>query len=108
MRFAIHWPGFDRRCSSGERLPDSARTPASMTFPVIHAVDKLNEIVTRLLYFSRADSTEQRSVQVNRVLKETLELLAAADKPRSHGDIESLQMPAQRSPVRPTRHGRCS
>jgi two-component system sensor histidine kinase HydH len=40
-----------------ERLPDTARTPHSMQ-AVIRAVDRLNEIVSRLLYMSRSDSTE--------------------------------------------------
>jgi len=59
-----------------ERLPETSRTPTSMA-AVIHAVDRLNDIVTRLLYFSRADSTERQAVQVNQVLLETLELLRA-------------------------------
>jgi two-component system, NtrC family, sensor histidine kinase HydH len=59
-----------------ERLPETTRTTGSMT-AVIHAVDRLNEIVTRLLFFSRADSAERQPVQINQVLGEILELIKA-------------------------------
>jgi signal transduction histidine kinase len=59
-----------------QRLPDTARTPGSLD-AVIGAVDRLNGIVSRLLYFSRADSAERQPVDVNQVLREALGLLAA-------------------------------
>ncbi|TMQ32461.1 MAG: histidine kinase, partial [Planctomycetota bacterium] len=59
-----------------QRLPDTARTQGSME-AVVQAVDRLNEIVTRLLYFSRADRDERQPVPINEVLSETLKLLEA-------------------------------
>lgn len=59
-----------------QRLPDQARTPDSLD-AVIRAVDRLNETVTQLLYFSRADATEREPVDVNGLVRETLDLFAA-------------------------------
>ena len=59
-----------------ERLPDTARSPDSI-HAVVEAVDRLNEIVSRLLYFARVDNAERQSVSVNSVLTETLNLLEA-------------------------------
>jgi two-component system sensor histidine kinase HydH len=59
-----------------QRLPEAARTPASME-ALVAAVDRLNEIVTRLLHFSRAEQTERQPVDVNKALDETLRLLQA-------------------------------
>src|SRR5205807_5403526 len=59
-----------------QRLPETARDPASMD-AVIAAVDRLNALVSRLLLFSRADSAERRSVDVNEVLRESLDLVSA-------------------------------
>jgi len=59
-----------------ERMPETAHSARSMD-AVIHAVDRLNKIVTRLLYFSRADSAERLSVNVNQLVRETLDLLSA-------------------------------
>ncbi len=60
-----------------ERLPDTARTPESI-HAVIQGVDRLNEIVSRLLLFARVgDSEERQPVLVNSVLTETLNLLEA-------------------------------
>jgi signal transduction histidine kinase len=59
-----------------ERLPDTARTQGS-TRAVLQAVDRLNEIVSRLLYFARVDNAERQPVSVNSVLTETLNLLEA-------------------------------
>ncbi|HUY35682.1 MAG TPA: ATP-binding protein [Pirellulales bacterium] len=59
-----------------QRLPDTARTPVSLD-AVIQAVDRLNHTVTQLLHFSRADQLDRQPVQVNQLLEETLELLAA-------------------------------
>ncbi len=59
-----------------ERMPETTHNPASRA-AVVHAVDRLNEIVTRLLYFSRADGSERQPVDINQVLRGTLELLQA-------------------------------
>ena len=58
------------------RLPDESRTPESMA-AVVSAVDRLNAIVTSLLFFARADSAERLPVDVNRILGEGLDLIAA-------------------------------
>jgi signal transduction histidine kinase len=57
-----------------QRWPDMARSPESLD-AVIRAVDRLNEIVSAFLYFSRADCVERLPVKVNEVLTETLKLL---------------------------------
>ena len=57
-----------------QRLPDKSQTPSSME-AVVQAVDRLNEIVTRLLYFSRSEGAERQTVQVNDLVTETFELL---------------------------------
>ena len=59
-----------------ERLPDTARTHDSIQ-AVIQAVDRLNDIVSRLLYFARMDNAERQPVSINSVLTETLNLLEA-------------------------------
>jgi signal transduction histidine kinase len=60
-----------------ERLPDTARSPDSI-HAVIQGVDRLNEIVSRLLLFARmGDHEEREPVSVNLVLTETLNLLEA-------------------------------
>jgi two-component system sensor histidine kinase HydH len=59
-----------------ERLPDTARTPDSIR-AVTQAVDRLNEIVSRLLHFSRADTAERQLVQMNHLLADTMRLLEA-------------------------------
>jgi signal transduction histidine kinase len=59
-----------------QRLPEQSRTAGSME-AVVQAVDRLNEIVTRLLYFARSDSAQRQTVQVNEVLTETSQLLQA-------------------------------
>ena len=59
-----------------QRWPDMARSPESLD-AVVRAVDRLNEIVSTFLYFSRADCAERHPVNVNDVLAETLKLLEA-------------------------------
>ncbi len=59
-----------------ERLPDTARTPHSMQ-AIIRAVDRLNEMVSRLLYMSRSDSSERQPTDLNQVIREIFELLEA-------------------------------
>jgi signal transduction histidine kinase len=59
-----------------ERLPETTRTKDSIQ-AVVQAVDRLNEIVSRLLHFSRVDNIEREPVSINSVLTETLNLLEA-------------------------------
>jgi two-component system sensor histidine kinase HydH len=62
-----------------QRLPETAHTPESLE-AIVAAVDRLNAIVGRLLYFSRADNAERQPVNLNNVLNENLDLLAAQAK----------------------------
>jgi two-component system sensor histidine kinase AtoS len=60
-----------------ERLPDTSRSPDSI-HAVVQGVDRLNEIVSRLLLFARmGDNDEAQPVSANSVLTETLNLLEA-------------------------------
>ncbi len=59
-----------------ERLPDTARSHDSI-HAVLQAVDRLNDIVSRLLYFARVDNASRQPVSVNAVLAEVLTLLEA-------------------------------
>jgi two-component system sensor histidine kinase HydH len=59
-----------------QRLPDLARTPGSMD-AVIRAVDRINAIVSRLLFFARAESAERQAVDINQILNECLDLVQA-------------------------------
>jgi signal transduction histidine kinase len=59
-----------------QRLPDAARTPAALE-AVVAAVDRLNAIVSRLLYFARADSAERRRVDLGALFGEALDLIQA-------------------------------
>ncbi|QJW99863.1 two-component system sensor histidine kinase NtrB [Frigoriglobus tundricola] len=59
-----------------ERLPAQARTPESLA-AVVGSVDRLNELVGRLLLFARAGHEHRRPVDLNAVAAETLELVRA-------------------------------
>jgi signal transduction histidine kinase len=60
-----------------ERLPDASRSPESI-HAVVQGVDRLNEIVSRLLLFARmGDNDEAQPVSANSMLAETLNLLEA-------------------------------
>jgi signal transduction histidine kinase len=59
-----------------QRLPDRARTNESMD-AVVHSVDRLNELVSRLLYFARAGHDVRRPVDLNAIVRDALELLRA-------------------------------
>jgi len=59
-----------------QRLPDQAQLSGSID-AVVHATDRLNEILTRLLHFARTEHTERRPVQVNELVTETFKLLEA-------------------------------
>src|SRR5579872_736877 len=57
-----------------QRLPDESRTPESLQ-AVVAAVDRLDALLSDLLYFSRAENTDRQSVDLNGVVRETLDLL---------------------------------
>jgi two-component system, NtrC family, sensor histidine kinase HydH len=59
-----------------QRLPEQTRTPQSLD-AVIGAVDRLNGLVGRLLYFARTGCDAPQPVDVNAVVRETLELMRA-------------------------------
>jgi signal transduction histidine kinase len=59
-----------------ERLPDEARTPESLK-AVIEAVDRLDGLVSQLLYFSRSENADRQRVDLNSVVGETFDLLRA-------------------------------
>jgi signal transduction histidine kinase len=65
-----------------ERLPEAARNPEGLK-AILGAVDRLNEIVSRLLYFARSDRGERRSFAINHLLTETCRLLEAQSKDQS-------------------------
>jgi signal transduction histidine kinase len=79
-----------------QRLPDTAQTPESME-AVLRAVDRLNEIVRRLLYFSRADSADRQPLPVNDLLVETLTLIEA--QAASQGKTLETELAANLPPV---------
>jgi signal transduction histidine kinase len=59
-----------------ERLPETAQSPDSRA-AVVRAVDRLNDLVSRLLYFARSGNEDRRPLSVNQLLTETLTLLEA-------------------------------
>lgn len=59
-----------------QRLPDLARTPESLQ-AVLAAVDRLDSLLSQLLCFSRSDHAGREAVDVNALLRETVELLRA-------------------------------
>jgi signal transduction histidine kinase len=83
-----------------ERLPDQARTPASFA-AVIAAVDRLNALVGRLLYFARSGHEERRSMDLSAIAAETLELSRAQAAEQGVGietDFESGLPPVNVAP----------
>jgi two-component system sensor histidine kinase HydH len=58
-----------------QRLPPS-RDP-SMLNPILQNVDRLNALVSRLLFFVRSGHDERRPIDLNAVVQETLALLRA-------------------------------
>jgi two-component system, NtrC family, sensor histidine kinase HydH len=59
-----------------QRLTAEARTPASLE-AVVGAVDRLNALVGRLLFFARADNAQREPVDLNQLLGESLDLVQA-------------------------------
>lgn len=62
-----------------DRMPETARTKESME-AVVQAVDRLNNILSRLLYFARTGRAERQPIDVNEVLTATFTLLEAQAK----------------------------
>jgi two-component system sensor histidine kinase HydH len=87
-----------------QRLPQSSRDP-SMLDPILQSVDRLNVLVSRLLFFVRSGHDERRPVDVNAIVQETLTLLRpqadsqhvllqtdlASDLPPLLGSAQALQ-----------------
>lgn len=87
-----------------QRLPETRREPSSLD-AVLHGVDRLNALVSRLLFFVRSGHEERRPVDVNAIVRETITLLRAqaesqqvllqtelvADLPRLKGSLQALQ-----------------
>lgn len=62
-----------------QRLPDLARTPESIA-AILRSVDRLNNLVSRLLLFARSGYEERRPVDLNSVVAEVFaQLQAQAD-----------------------------
>lgn len=59
-----------------QRMPDQAQVSGSID-AVVHATERLNEILTRLLHFARTEHAERRPLQVNELVAETFKLLEA-------------------------------
>lgn len=58
-----------------QRLPAESRTPESLQ-AVVGAVDRLDALLTNLLQFSRSEMTNRSDVDLNAVVRETVQLLA--------------------------------
>ncbi|HEV8328298.1 MAG TPA: ATP-binding protein [Nitrospiraceae bacterium] len=59
-----------------QRMPNQAHVAGSID-AVVQATDRLNEILTRLLHFARAEHAERRPNQMNELVVETFKLLEA-------------------------------
>jgi signal transduction histidine kinase len=87
-----------------QRLPDRARTKESMD-AVVHSVDRLNDLVNRLLYFARSGHDVRQPVDLNAIVRDAFELVRAqadaqkvtldadlgTDLPPVSGSIQALQ-----------------
>lgn len=59
-----------------QRFPDQAHVMGSVD-AVLQATDRLNEILTRLLHFARAEHAERQPIRMNELVGETFKLLEA-------------------------------
>lgn len=87
-----------------QRLPPSSRDPSRLD-PIVQSVDRLNALVSRLLFFVRSGHEERRPVDLNAIVQETQTLLRAQadsqrvalqtdpapDIPRLLGSAQALQ-----------------
>ncbi len=90
-----------------QRLPPQARDPAAMN-TILHSVDRLNALVSRLLFFARAGHEEPRPVDLHAVVQETMALVRAARTPRASPCKRSWPPARRASPARPRRCNRSS
>lgn len=59
-----------------QRLPSQTRDPSALD-AILQGVDRLNALVSRLLFFARTGHEERRPVDMNAIVQETLTLLRA-------------------------------
>jgi two-component system, NtrC family, sensor histidine kinase HydH len=59
-----------------QRLPPAERDPSALEV-ILNGVDRLNALVTRLLYFARSAHEKRHAVDLNAVVQETLSLIRA-------------------------------
>ncbi len=84
-----------------DRLPEQTRTPQSLQ-AVVAAVDQLNQTVTQLLYFSRADHAERQPLETHQLLRETVAMIAAQAAQQNvtlHWQLSPLEFPVAGSPT---------
>jgi signal transduction histidine kinase len=81
-----------------QRLPDRARTPESMD-AVVRSVDRLNDLVSRLLYFARSGHDARRPVDLNALVRDALELV------RAQADGQKVTLAADLDPDLPSLSG---
>jgi signal transduction histidine kinase len=91
-----------------QRLPEHARDPSALD-AIVQGVDRLNALVSRLLFFVRSGYEQRRPVDLNAIVQETLALLhaqaaaqgvvlqteLAADLPPVLGSVQALQQVVQ-------------
>jgi signal transduction histidine kinase len=87
-----------------QRLPPEAREPSALN-AILQGVDRLNSLVSRLLFFARSGHEERRPVDLNAIVQETLTLIRAqadsqhvelqteltANLPPFFGSLQALQ-----------------
>jgi two-component system sensor histidine kinase HydH len=81
-----------------ERLPGRERAPESIA-AVVSAVDRLNELVGRLLLFARAGHETRRTVDLNSIVSENLELV------RARADFQKIAIETDLTPNAQRIHG---
>jgi len=59
-----------------QRLPPASRDPSALE-TILNGVDRLNALVSRLLYFARSAHEARHTVDLNAVVQETLSLIRA-------------------------------
>lgn len=84
-----------------QRFPDQAHILDSVG-AVVQATERINEILTRLLHFARAEHAERKLIRMNELVAETLKLLeaqATAQDVRLESDLEQGLPPVLGSPT---------
>jgi signal transduction histidine kinase len=77
-----------------QRHPETRQNGSSLT-AVISAVDRINQIVTQLLQFSRTGGDAREIVDVQQLLRETLDLVAA----QSQSQAVTIERPLHGTPI---------